>query len=507
MSDKPETYGQLEDALRAALIEALAEEDKDGELWVYVLDFSDSFVIYRVEGGEYFQDDYTIDEDGKITFAGNPAAVKPVTTYEPLGDSTESETRVRVATRAEGANIALLAHGDEVARRIADQLQRGGVSREALSGELVYSPTSPASYYADLLAFRLGLRGALGAQERLTRHAEQMERIRTSWQENALQRLLAGNIEYRVTPDRTDGYGGYFSPPLWLNQLFATANRPGRVLSGLMVRFPLPREVSELNLPLLSTGTKVQPAIDDEAVTDQDIEDTKGSSTVVPFVGQADVGLQLLELSPPGAHLDWAIFMDMSEGYDEQLETELLEGTGIGNRSLLGFANVPGITKVEATETAGKKLYIALSKLAAQASDARRRPPECWLMRSARYFYFEGSEDTAERPFGLSTNFYLGHDDATPDPISGLMGLPVFANDAISAALGAGKNQDLVFCARPRDSALFEGEPQTDIMREPLSGTGGVRLQMRCSAAAITGRRPASIGTLYGTGLAVQTGY
>jgi hypothetical protein len=499
-----ETYGQLEQALRAALVAALSEEDKEGELWVYVVDFSDSFVIYRIEGGEYLQDDYTADDDGEITLAGKPTPVKPVTTYEPLGAET-GETRVRVLATREGRHLEMLSQGD-VGRLIAEQFQRSHIGREVFSGDLVYSPTSPNSYYRDLISQRFGLRGVPGATERLKKHAEQMEQVHKAWHDQALRRLWAGGVEYRVTPDRTDGYGGYFAPPLWLNQLFATANRAGRVLSGLMVRFPLPKEVSELHLPLLSTGTKVEPAVDDATVVDRDIEDTEANSMVVPFTGQADVALQLLEQSPPGAHLDWAIFMDLAEAYDEDLEVELLEGIG-GRRGLLGVANIPGIIKVTATETSGSKLWVAMSKLAAQASDARKRPPECWLMRSARWFYFEGSEDTAERPFGLSTNFYLGHDDATPDPISGMMGLPVFPDDAISTTLGAGKNQDLIVCARPRDSVVFEGEPQTDIFREPLSGAGGVRLQMHCNVAAITGRRPASIGTLTGAGLAIQAGW
>jgi hypothetical protein len=404
-----------------------------------------------------------------------------------------------------GENVVLLTEDpDALAQRIAGQLDK--LTRTETGDTLVYSPTSPNSYYRDLIAQRFGLRGVPGATERLARHAEQMGQVRSAWQEQALRRLHAGGVEYRVTPDTTDGYGGYFAPPLWLNQLFATANRAGRVLSGLMVRFPLPKEVSELHLPLLSTGTKVEPAVGDAATVYQDIVDTEGSSNVVPFAGRADVALQLLEQSPPGAHLDWAIFMDLSEAYDEDLEVELLEGTG-GSRGLLGVSNVPGITKVTATETAGSKLWVQMAKLAAQVSDARRRPPECWLMRSARWFYFEGAEDTAERPFGLSTRFYLGADDATPDPISGMMGLPVFPDDAISTTLGSGKNQDLIVCARPRDSVIFEGEPQTDIFREPLSGAGGVRLQMHCSAAAITGRRPASIGTLTGAGLAIQAGW
>jgi hypothetical protein len=404
-----------------------------------------------------------------------------------------------------GENVALLTEDpDALARRIAGQLDK--LTRTETGDQFVYSPSSPNSYYRDLIAQKFALRGVPGATERLKRHAEQMEQVRGAWHEQALRRLRSGGVEYRVTPDRTDGFGGYFAPPLWLNQLFATANRAGRVLGGLMVRFPLPKEVSELHLPLLTTGTKVEPAVDDAPVVDRDIEDSQAESKVVPFTGQADVALQLLEQSPPGAHLDWAIFMDLAEAYDEDLEVELLEGVG-GQRGLLGVTNIPGITKVTATETAGSKLWVQLAKLAAQVSDARKRPPECLLMRSARWFYFEGAEDTAERPFGLSTRFYLGHDDATPDPISGMMGLPVFPDDAISTTLGAGKNQDLIVCARPRDSVLFEGEPQTDIFREPLSGAGGVRLQMHCNVAAITGRRPASIGTLTGAGLAIQAGW
>lgn len=413
----------------------------------------------------------------------------------------------------ENGNVELLAQDpSEVARlmleQLGDQVKRERVRPEHYDPALVYSPTSRHSFYRDCVLARLG-RADMGIYRRLSEHAQQMERASAARDGDRARRLATGGFETRITPDRTQGYGGYLSPPLWLNQLFATANRPGRVLAGLMTRFPLPLEVGEIALPTLSTGTQVAPAIDDEGVVDQDIVDAKAESTVVPLGGDADIALQLLEQSPPGAHMDWAMFMDLSEAYDENLEVELLEGTGTQNRTLLGAVNVPNITKVTATETSGRKLWIALSKLAAQVGDARKLPPECWLMRSARWFYFEGAEDTAERPFGLSTRFFLGNDDDTPDPISGMMGLPVFPNDAISATLGAGKNQDQIICLRPRnDGVFFEGDPQTMLADDyGGSATGTVRLQMHCNVAAITGRRPASIGVLQGAGLVVQTGY
>jgi hypothetical protein len=44
-------------------------------------------------------------------------------------------------------------------------------------------------------------------------------------------------------------------------------------------------------------------------------------------------------------------------------------------------------------------------------------------------------------------------------------------------------------------------------MREPLSGSLGARIQMHTRVAAITNRYPSSIGTVTGTGLAVQSGW
>ena len=409
-------------------------------------------------------------------------------------------------------NLELLAADpDEVARRVLDGL--GKLSR-AEASELVYSPLGGQSYYRDLIARSLG-RGTPTGEQRLQRHAEQMDRVRAAREEDSWRRAGTAGMEFRVTPDRTDGYGGYFSPPAWLNQLFATANRPGRVLSGLAPRFPLPPGVSQVDVPVVNTGTVVQPTEDDYPVPDQDITDTSTSSYVAALGGQADVALQLLEQSPAGAHLDWAIFMDLSEAYDYDLETQMLVGNGSAGQ-IQGVINVSGVISVGYTSGSptGSAMWVPLSKVPAQVSDARLRPPECWMMRTARWAWLQGQEDTATRPFGLSTRFFLGNDDATPDPISGMMGWPVFLNDAIPATLGGtggvvvgAGTQDAILCLRPRDLILLEGEPQTIVAREPLSGSLGVRLRMHCNAAALTGRRPSGIGVLQGTGLTVQTGY
>jgi hypothetical protein len=93
---------------------------------------------------------------------------------------------------------------------------------------------------------------------------------------------LAAGLELRVNPNRTDGQGGYFSPPLWLIDHFAGAPRVERTLSALIPNLPLPRGVSEVKLPRMTTGTHVFPIADGAAVPSRDIVDAAPRSPSRP---------------------------------------------------------------------------------------------------------------------------------------------------------------------------------------------------------------------------------
>lgn len=395
---------------------------------------------------------------------------------------------------------------DRVAQGLAERLHK--LSAPETSSELVYAPTAKVSYFRDLLA-REGKVSSPGCEQRLAHHAEQMVNIAAERQKCAEQRLRLGGFELRVEPGTTDGQGGYFSPPAWLNQLFATANRPRRVLADLMSSFPLPAGVSQVNLPIIGTGSVVAPTQPGSAVPDQDITDSAGSSMVAPFAGMVDVALQLIDMAPPGAHVDFAIFSDLSEAYDADLETQLISGTGTGQQ-LLGVTNVPPssnlITFTNAAPT-GSLLYPYLGQAFAQVSDNRFVAPQCWLMRGARWAWIKTSEDSATLPFDISSPTYLGSTDDTPDPIGGIVGLPVFLEEAISNTQGAAGNQDVIIALRPTDLILLEGEPQTMVAHEPGSGTLTARIEMHSYAAAITDRRPAGVSVVSGTGLSKPSGF
>ncbi len=366
------------------------------------------------------------------------------------------------------------------------------------------------SYFRDLwLSENDGHGGGDAARKRLDRHGAEMRAIHAERDKRALSAIRAGEFQYeqRVEPNRTDGYGGYLTVPEWLEQMFVTALRPSRVLAGLTPRFDLPLGVSSVNLPIIGTGTATGPVSDTAAVPEQDISDSAGTSTVVSISGQADVPLQLLEQSPAGASLDVALLTDLSAAYDASLETQLLYGGGTTQNQLAGITTLSGITSVTYTDAdpTGSKLWGYLAQAAGQLGDLRKAPAQAWLMRSARWFWLQGSTDTSGLPFGLSPA-YLGNDASTPWPVGGLMGLPSFLNESVSAVLGGGGNQDEVICLRPTDTVLFESAPTTNVFREPLSGSLGARIQLHARVAAIT-RHVSSVATVGGTGLVVASGY
>ena len=186
------------------------------------------------------------------------------------------------------------------------------------------------SYFRDLVLSET----VPDAADRLQRHAKEMDVLNREREERAWRGMRAGDFEYRVEPNRTDGTGGYFTVPAWLNQFFATAKRPARTLGSLIpATFELPAGISSVNLPILGTGTEVQPVADTSAVPAADITDTPGSSTVVTLTGMVDTSLQMLEQCPAGAPLDYTLFKDMSEAADAQLEDQLLTGLGTVSNS------------------------------------------------------------------------------------------------------------------------------------------------------------------------------
>lgn len=358
------------------------------------------------------------------------------------------------------------------------------------SEPLTYRRDTRTSFFRDIT---LAARGDGQAAKRIAQHTAEMRVEVPKRDAEREARAHTAGVEYRVNPNRQDGQGGYFAVPLWLLDSFATAPRPMRVLSALMPNVPLPRGASEVKLPRLITGTDTGIANDGGAVTSRDIIDAAASQPVTAIAGISDVALQLLEQSPPGPHLDLAIFKDLTGSYDADLETLLINGSGVGNtfagilNLTIGAAGVNAVTFTDANPTPAE-MFVPIGQAFAQAGDARSAPPEVWLMRTARWGWLAS----------VDSNMIV----AEPR----LLGRPIAMDDAIPANLAATGNQDAIITMRPSDSILFESEPRTEVFFEPLSGEMMARLRLHGNATALH-RQPTGIATIRDTGMVVQSGY
>jgi Phage capsid family len=394
-----------------------------------------------------------------------------------------------------------------------------------VSEPLTYAPESRSSFFKDLVIAN-GLGGVEGeqAQARLHRHRDEMavELPARAARLEREQRARDGKLDVRFgrerrwNPNRTAGEGGNFAPPLWLIDLAALGVRPGRVLADLIGARHLPAGVQSVNVPQITTGQAVGVSLSGSPTPSVDLTDAATKSPCVPFAGHTDLTMQLLELMPPGT-LDAVIMRDLLEARDGQVEQALFAGTGT-NGQFFGILNLAtgagGVNSVvysDASPTASG-MYGSLGQAAARLGDNRDRPPEAWLMRTARWAWLGTGEDNQGLPLAVP-----GHQpcvpmpynfvDTRPTPVVPILGWPNYCADAIPANLGAGANQDAIVCCRPSDFLLWESEPVIQIATDSISGSLEARITLRGYTAALMGRYPTGVSTVTGTGMIVQSGW
>lgn len=354
-------------------------------------------------------------------------------------------------------------------------------------------------------------RGDGPALNRLARHAEEMRTIATE-----RERIFAPDVGYEFEQRAVSwasGTGGYFAPPLWIVEHFATVPTPERVLSRLAPNFDLPLGAQSVNLPAFSTGPDVDVTAVDSATPSATAVDTPISSAVTTIAGNFDVPIQMLEQSPLGAHLDWVAFTNMEARYGYKLERQLFVGSGAstpqgsGNNQLLGILNntaIPAaniVTYTDATPTVAKMIQTSgqggpIPQAVAAIGNNRKAPPEYWMLTTSRGAWIASGE--LAFPLALENMEGPGH--------FGLIAYEAWPNDAIPTTLGTAGNQDIVLACRPSDWLILESERRTSINRDVLSGTLEVRLQMRRYVAALL-RFPSSVAYVTGTGMAVPTNF
>lgn len=345
----------------------------------------------------------------------------------------------------------------------------------------IYNEHSRASFFADMA--RVKRDKDPESTERLARHQQ---------------------YETRTNPNSTAGTGGEFTVPAWVISKFQTVARTGRVMGDLVTNIVLPRGVSSINIPKMTTGadatiqtSNAQPAQDVDQVTSN-----AGSSTnVVTIAGEADVSQQLFDLTPSPPGYDGIVYTDLSLAYNQALELQMLAGSG-ANGQLTGITKVAGIGSVSGSgvsttqNTSIQTLWTLMGQAAAIIGTQRQLPAEYIIMAPRRYYSIASALDSQNRPLGAIGG--MPHLDDLPlagggRAVDRLIGIPTYLSGGIIQA--ASSAADYILVARVTDMLLFESTPKFTVNVNPVAGTLQVKLSLHRYVAFLN-FKPSSIAVV-----------
>lgn len=416
----------------------------------------------------------------------------------------------------------------------AEMAKRYGIGRiEVTSEPKTYAKEARHSYFLDLARAELnrgdGDGGPGAARERLQRHAQEVEvdlprrmAARDAAAEKSIrdlegvsERAAESAFERRTNPNRTDGQGGYFVPPLWMVDEYVDLPRFGRTIANSVRNLTLPTGTDSINLPKVATGTAtgVQTA-DAAAVTSQDLTDTSVSAPVRTIAGQQDVSMQLLDQSPVA--FDEIVFTDLIADYNQKLDLQVINGSGSSGQAtgILNVSSINAVTYTDASPTL-TAMWPMFGQAASQVEKNRKMPALATFMTPSMWYWIASQLDSSNRPLvqiegGTGFNvlgLQTGAGAVGEGPAGRIMALPVLTDGNIPSNLGAGTNETRIITARTSDLYLWEGSMRTRVLQEVLSGTLQVRFQVWNYFAFMGNRRPEAISVISGTGLIPASGF
>ncbi len=340
----------------------------------------------------------------------------------------------------------------------------------------------------------------------------------------------ANPFEYRVEPNLAQGDGGYFVPPLWLPDEFIPQLVAHLVAAGLCRQLDLPPGTDSINIPKISTGTAVgYQQANNAGVLTQDWTDTSVQANVKTIAGESDVALQLLEQSPHGL-VDEVITMNLMQQYNAFKDQQVLAGDGLNTAQLNGghllglypFTNWSGMNTIVYTASSPAP-YTFPQVLGAMASQVSRNRFDAEgykvVMHGRRWFWYSTGLDGNDRPLGETMaggRFNIAAALQSGLQAEGLVGtlpfladVPCYIDNNVpttdsSDSAGAG-TADVAYAGLWDDAWLFEGDLRTNVYREVLSSSLGVRFQIYNYAAFLV-RYGQSFAGAYGTGFSAPAG-
>ena len=346
-------------------------------------------------------------------------------------------------------------------------------------------------------------------------YLQDLAKSQISGDPEARARLDRHAAEVRIDPEyrdlnRTDTSGGYFVPPIWLNEYVELA-RAGRPTANLVTNLPLPPGTDSINIPKVSTGTATAiQAADNSAVQETDLADTSVQANVKTIAGQQDLAIQLMEQSP--FNFDQVVFADLAADYATKVNVQVLSGTNANNQVKGILTDTTGINTVSYTDTTATvaEAYSKIADAIQKVHTNRFMEPQVIVMHPRRWAWITAAADTTGRPLvspsGPGQNQVASFAAVASQRVVGeLQGLPVVTDPSIPITNGAGTNEDVIIVMRASDCVLYESSLRTRVLPDVGSGTLTVRLQVYGYIAFTAGRQAKGITVISGTGLTAPT--
>ncbi len=358
-------------------------------------------------------------------------------------------------------------------------------SVEAIEEPGVYHKGSDHAFLRDAFNAR---NGDYQAQDRIARHQK-------------------GNGETRDVG--TGAFEGLVVPQ-YLTDLVATSARAGSPFYNALPKAPLPDKGMKVELSRITTGsTNAFQASQNAALDETNMDDTLYSVHVNTIGGQQDISRQAIER---GTDLEGIVFSDLISAYYTELDKNLINGGGTGQP--VGISQVAGINSVtytDASPTVGE-LYPKLIDAIQKINSNRFAAASAIIMHPRRWGFLTAGVDGNSRPLvlpvGNEPSNAMGLGDAAKygQVVGQVAGLPVITDANVRTDLGGG-TEDAIYVVKADDHILFEETGSPFRLRFDDIGSGSLTVKLVCYGyvAYASGRYPAGISAITGTGLAAPT--
>jgi hypothetical protein len=297
------------------------------------------------------------------------------------------------------------------------------------------------------------------------------------WYRRAERELAAGHVDWAL--DTTNIAALIPAAPFtFLGAEFALSARNKAVLGSLLRQGDLPPSGMVVQVARISTGLVTATAPTEGTTgTDSTAVTATASAPVVMIQGSVNVSRQLVDRAD--SSFDTAMAAELGASLGEQLDIAIFS-------AVLAQSGTSTTAYTSATPTVVALWTAYLNNLTAVAA-AYGQTPDVTVMSPRRRFWLENYRTSTTIEF-VPPKVPAGVQeiDAPTTPI----------------ALGAGTNQDVIVNLRQDQLPVFTSAPTISAYSDVLSGTLQVRYQARMYAAIVTGKQPASIGVVSGTGLA-----